>query len=1003
MLPQEIDMHGDKLELRIQEYGRELFRLIKGERPSLYNTNWWSGKVLDWAMRNEEFKVQLFRFVDVLPSLANDDALARHVEEYFGRGSGEIPAVLRWGSKSEGALRDLMPKLLAGSLKKNIEAIANRFIIGEKADQAVRAIKKIRDEGFAFCVDILGEAVLSETEADSYQARYLTLLQALNVAQTGWPALGTAKGSMDWGDAPRINFAVKPTSFYSQTDPKNFAGSVAAIHRRLLPLAEEAVRIGAFMCIDMEQHRFKDITLAVYRRLKQNDRLKKYPFIGVVLQSYLKESRQDLDDLLAWAKTDNIPVSVRLVKGAYWEYETVIAAANGWPSPVYGSKAETDANFEAMAAAVLANHEVCHLACASHNIRSISTVRETAVSLKVPVDRYEFQMLYGMAGPVRRAVLQATGRLRLYGPYGPLLPGMGYLVRRLLENTSNQSFLRQHFTEGLEVEQLLKNPAVEIISASKEDHSTSAQITPFPGLFANEPVADFSRKEVRDAFPAAITTVRQQGTRHYPLLLDDKEINGRGTLQSANPADPDEIIGSVSLAGPAEIDLAVTAAAKALPEWRTTPVKERAACLFRAAELLRREIYELAALQILEVGKQWHEAHADVTEAIDFCEYYGREMLRLDERGGPIMSMPGEENRYFHTAKGIAAVIAPWNFPIAISCGMCSAALVTGNCVLYKPSGLAPVCGARLAWIFRKAGLPTGVFNFVPCRGEEIGDYLVSHPGIHLIAFTGSMEIGKRIVRLTSEPAAGQHHLKKIIAEMGGKNAIIVDDDADLDEAVPAVLRSAFGFQGQKCSACSRVIVVETMYDRFVERLIDAARSLSIGPAENSAHVMGPVIDRQARDKILSYLEVVRQEGEILYQSQLPKGGWYVPLTLVGNITVQDRISREEIFGPVLALMKAPTFAEAIAMANETDFGLTGGVFSRSPANLAMAAREFRVGNLYLNRSITGALVGRQPFGGFKMSGIGSKAGGPDYLLQFVDPMTVCENTMRRGFAPEVK
>ncbi|MBW2465662.1 MAG: bifunctional proline dehydrogenase/L-glutamate gamma-semialdehyde dehydrogenase, partial [Deltaproteobacteria bacterium] len=772
---------------------------------------------------------------------------------------------------------------------------------------------------------------------------------------------------------------------------------------RLLPLAEEAVRIEAFMCIEMEQHRFKDITLAVYRRLKQNGHLKKYPYLGVVLQSYLKESGQDLEDLLAWARTENIPVSVRLVKGAYWEYETVVAAANGWSAPVFMRKAETDANFEAMAATLLANHEMCHLACASHNIRSIAAVQEMAASLKVPEERCEFQMLYGMAGPVRRAVLQSTGRLRLYGPYGPLLPGMGYLVRRLLENTSNQSFLRQRFSEGLETEQLLENPTkADGLTPEEEKPAT----TPSPAVlspFYNEPAADFSRKEVRDAFPKAIATMRQQGSSHYPLLIDNKEMETSDIIQSFNPADPQETVGRVALAGPAEIDQAVAAAARALPKWRATPAEERAACLFRVAELLRKEIYELAALEILEVGKQWHEAHGDLTEAIDFCEYYGREMLRLEAKSSALLSMPGEANRYFYRAKGIGAVIAPWNFPIAISCGMCAATLVTGNCVLYKPSGLSPVCGARLAGIFREAGLPAGVFNFVPCRGGEVGDYLVSHPGIHLIAFTGSVETGERIIRLTSERAAGQHHLKKVIAEMGGKNAIIVDEDADLDEAVPAVLRSAFGFQGQKCSACSRVIIVGSGYDRFVERLTEAARSLSIGPAENPAHVMGPVVDRQARDKILSYVELAREEGEILYQSTVPEDGWYVPLTLVGNITVQDRIAREEIFGPVLALMQAQTFTEAVAKANATAFGLTGGVFSRSPVNLALAAREFRVGNLYLNRVITGALVGRQPFGGFKMSGIGSKAGGPDYLLQFVDPVTVSENTMRRGFAPEVK
>jgi RHH-type proline utilization regulon transcriptional repressor/proline dehydrogenase/delta 1-pyrroline-5-carboxylate dehydrogenase len=331
---------------------------------------------------------------------------------------------------------------------------------------------------------------------------------------------------------------------------------------------------------------------------------------------------------------------------------------------------------------------------------------------------------------------------------------------------------------------------------------------------------------------------------------------------------------------------------------------------------------------------------------------------------------------------------------------MSAAALVSGNCVLYKPSGLSPVCGAHLAEIFQESGLPAGTFNFIPCRGGEMGDYLVSHPGVHLIAFTGSVAVGTRIAALAAKPTTGQQHLKKVIAELGGKNGIIIDEDADLDEAVPGVLRSAFGFQGQKCSACSRVIIVQPIYDRFVRRLTAAARSLSIGPATNPAHVMGPVVDREAQEKILAYLEIARQEGEILYQSPVPEKGWYVPLTLVGGIRPEHRLAREEIFGPIVSLMTAPTFTDAIDIANATPYGLTGGVYSRSPGNLHSAAAAFRVGNLYLNRGITGALVGRQPFGGFKMSGIGSKAGGPDYLLQFVDPQCVTENTLRRGFAP---
>ena len=482
-------------------------------------------------------------------------------------------------------------------------------------------------------------------------------------------------------------------------------------------------------------------------------------------------------------------------------------------------------------------------------------------------------------------------------------------------------------------------------------------------------------------------------------MIGDKEIKTEDIIHSVNPAEPSEIVGHVCQATTKEIDLAVAAAQKAFPVWRDTPAQTRADYLFRAADIARKRIYHLAAWQIVEVGKQWDQAYADVAEAIDFLEYYGREMIRLGKEtrlGGA----PGELNHYFYEPRGLAVVIAPWNFPLAISCGMSAAAIVTGNCVIYKPSGLSSVTGFTLAEIFQQAGLPQGVFNFTPGRGRVIGDYLVDHPDVSVIAFTGSMEVGLRILERASKVQTQQTEVKKVIAEMGGKNAIIVDDDADLDEAIVHILHSAFGFQGQKCSACSRVIVLEPIYDKFVHRLAQAAESLRIGPAEDPANYMGPVVDEQAQQKILDYIQIGKKKGKILISRDVQDKGYYVPLTIFTDIKPEHRLAQEEIFGPVLSIIKAKTFEQAINSANSTRFALTGGVFSRSPRHLEQARRDFGVGNLYLNRGITGALVGRQPFGGFKMSGVGSKAGGPDYLMQFMHPRTITENTMRRGFIP---
>jgi RHH-type proline utilization regulon transcriptional repressor/proline dehydrogenase/delta 1-pyrroline-5-carboxylate dehydrogenase len=461
-------------------------------------------------------------------------------------------------------------------------------------------------------------------------------------------------------------------------------------------------------------------------------------------------------------------------------------------------------------------------------------------------------------------------------------------------------------------------------------------------------------------------------------------------------------VARVYQAGIPEVEAAIAAAQAAFPAWRATPARKRADVLFKAADLARSRIYELAAWQVIEVGKQWDQAHADVAEAIDFLEYYGREMLRLaaPRRMG---RAPGELSHYLYRPKGLTAVIAPWNFPLAISCGMAAAAVVTGNCVLYKPSGLASRVGYGLAELWAEAGLPDGVFTCLPGRGSVMGDALVGHKDIAVIAFTGSVQTGLRIIRTAAEPAPGQDHVKKVVAEMGGKNAVIVDDDAELDEAVAGVLYSAFGFQGQKCSACSRVIVLDAVYDTFVRRLVAAADSLKLGPAEDPANAMGPVVDKAARRSIMEYVELAEKEGNVLLKKMPPHAeddSCWAPLTIVDGITPEHPIAQEEVFGPVLAVMRARDFDQAIAWANSTRFALTGAVYSRSPGHLDQARREFECGNLYLNRNSVGALVERHPFGGYKLSGIGSKAGGPDYLLQFMDPVTVTENTMRRGFTP---
>jgi RHH-type proline utilization regulon transcriptional repressor/proline dehydrogenase/delta 1-pyrroline-5-carboxylate dehydrogenase len=989
------------LDPRIEARGREFFSSIAGEAPSVFNKGWWTGKVMDWAMKNEDFKVQMFRFVDVLPYLNTSESLSRHIEEYFAGEDSDIPEVLKWGAGKTNFAGGLVAKVLNKTIRSNIESMARQFIIGQTAKEAVKGIRKLRKDGFAFVIDLLGEATVSEAEADAYRDGYLEVLDALEQEAPNWKALDSGD-DMDWGSQPKVNVSIKPSAFYSQAKPQDIEGSVQGMMRRVEPVLQKVKNMGGFLCIDMEQLKYKDITLELYKRLRSAPEHRDYPHLGIVIQAYLQDSDKDLEELIQWARQENLPISVRLVKGAYWDYETVLAKQNGWEVPVWLRKPESDIAFERQSKMILENADICHYACGSHNIRSIAAVMEMARALGVSEDRYEFQVLYGMAEPVRQGLRKVAGRVRLYCPYGELIPGMAYLVRRLLENTANESFLRQSFAEEADIQRLMENPALtlarEIECAAQPARTRPTQHGLEP--FKNFPPADFTIPEQRQAFPMATDKVRQNLGQTYPLFINGQDIRTDDVMDSLNPADPDELIGRVCQAGVPEVDQAIDAAYQAWLSWRDVPHQQRADVLLKAAAIARQRAYELSVIQTLEVGKQWDQAYADVGEAIDFIEYYAREMLRL----GPPRRMgnaPGEDSRYFYQGKGPAAVIAPWNFPLAISAGMCSAAIAAGCPVVYKPSGLSSVIGHGLVDIFREAGLPDGVFNYVPGRGSVMGDHLVEHPKIAVIAFTGSVEVGVRIQQKAAQVFPGQDHCKRVIAEMGGKNAIIIDDDADLDEAVSGVIYSAFGFQGQKCSACSRAIVLEPIYERFKQRLIEAAKSVKIGPAEDPANFMGPVVDASAQKRIQEYIDLAEQEGDVLVKrDDHPSDGYYVPLTIVENISHDSRVAQEEIFGPVLALFKAKNMDQALELANATRFGLTGAVYSRSPAHLDAARQDFRVGNLYLNKGSTGALVERHAFGGFKLSGVGSKSGGPDYLVQFMDPRIVCENTMRRGFAP---
>jgi 1-pyrroline-5-carboxylate dehydrogenase len=509
--------------------------------------------------------------------------------------------------------------------------------------------------------------------------------------------------------------------------------------------------------------------------------------------------------------------------------------------------------------------------------------------------------------------------------------------------------------------------------------------------FRNEPFTDFAKKENRAAFADALDKVKAQLGREYDLIIGGKQIKTERKVKSINPSDVDEVIGIISEADLKLAEKAMQTAVQTYESWKTVSPEVRARVLFKAAAILRRQKHEFSAWMVLEAGKNWPEADGDTAEAIDFMEFYGREMLRLSERH-PLVPLAGEDNDLTHIPLGVGIIIPPWNFPLAIMVGMTVSAIVTGNTVVLKPATPTNVIAAKFMEILREADLPAGVVNYLPGPGATIGEYLVKHPLTRFISFTGSRAVGLRINELAAKPVPGQKWIKRVAAEMGGKDAIIVDEQADLELATEAIVKSAFGFSGQKCSACSRVIVHEKVYDEVLEKVVAQTEKLKIGKTDDFGIDLGPVVDEKAYDKILEYLEIGKEEGRLMTGGGKAKGnGYFIQPTIFADVDANARIAQEEIFGPVVAFHKANSFDHALEIANNTEYGLTGAVISRNRMNLEKARQAFHVGNLYFNRKCTGAFVGVHPFGGYNLSGTCSKAGGRDYLLLFLQGKLVSE------------
>ena len=987
------------LQAEIERRGERIFELVDEHPEPLFSKAGFYQRMMALSMRDEHFKVQLFRFVDVLASLHRGTDIVQHLDEYFATMRNGYGPLIRTGVRAA----KILPFISGQLLRWNVSGMARQFIAGKNPQDVMKTLRKRRAQSIGFTVDLLGEAVVSETEANEYAMRCLELLEHLG------------RECSDWSDPlgenselfPVVNLSVKISALYSQMNPADPADAIAHLAPKLRPILRRARELGAFVNFDMESYAHKNSTLDLFKTLFTEREFRDWPQIGIVIQAYLRDAEDDLRDLLEWGRERGTRFAVRLVKGAYWDFEKIKSRQNGWACPVFLQKPESDLNFEVLTRILLENESIVTAAFGSHNVRSIAHAQALAEQLGIDRSRFEFQLLYGMAGPVKRALVEMGYRVREYSPVGELLPGMAYLVRRLLENTSNEGFLRAKFSENVSEAELLRDPA-EIVTQSSngarqlEISGNGASLDTPPGdTYENAPLVNFVYKANQDRMRAALAHVRTQLGQKYPLVINGERVWTDNTIASINPSHPEEVVGHVAEAGIAEAERAVEAARTAFEKWSRTSFETRCRLLERAADIMHRRRYELSALEVYEVGKAWAEADGDIREAMDFCLFYAQQM-RLIGRPRLTQHVLGEESYQHYWPRGVALIIAPWNFPLAILTGMTTAALVTGNTVIMKPAEQSAVVGARLMEIFEEAGIPRGVLNYLPGKGSVMGAHLVDHKEVDLIAFTGSREVGLRIWESAGKTREGQRELKRVICEMGGKNAVIIDADADLDEAILDTIYSAFGYQGQKCSACSRLIILEEIYPRAMERLMNAAASLRVGNPEEPGITVGPVIDGKAHQNILNYIESGKNEARLAFQrGDVPASGFFIPPTIFTNVHPNAKIACEEIFGPVLSVIKARDLDEAFEIANGTEFALTAGFFSRSPANIERAKAEIIAGNVYINRSCTGAVVGRHPFGGFKMSGGGTKAGGGDYLLQFVVPRVVTENITRHGFAPE--
>ncbi len=953
--------HRDAIEARTQAIGRDLLETADRYRPGA------AERIEDWlltrAVGDDRFRQRLLRFIDVLGSLdfpGSDEVVVRLLREYFADEFPAAPRALRWLIRAGRAERVPVP-VAARTARRSAEVFARRFIVAPGDETVHEVIAHLADRGRLPSFDLLGEAVLSESEAEAYVRRYLRLIEQLS-------RLPGASERTQAGVAA-LQVSIKLSSLTHHFTPVDPEGSIARARPALERVCEAAREAGVGVTIDMEQYELRDLTWELFTRVfARGEPLGDWADAGMVLQAYLREADRHVEEVVDFARQRGVPFQVRLAKGAYWDYETIVAEANRWPCPVYEEKRHTDAQFERALEALIDARDAVHLAVASHNPRAHARAAALAEAAGLPPDRLEYQTLHRTAEGISRGLVEQGWTSRDYVPVGELLPGMAYLVRRVLENAAQAGFLMQH-RRGVPADQVLAPPTV--------DEAPPARVRPLPGAFQRAPKAPWYVRSFREGFEHALRETRSQWGEEFPLVIGEERLEGDAHLvhSPSHPAGPP--VGMVRFARGEHVDPAVRLAARGAEEWSSTAVAERAAILRRAAERLEDRGHEFAAWIVHEGGRDREGAWGEVEEAADFINRYASDVEALDASLGDRVA-----------PRGVVAMIPPWNFSLAIPCGMTAAALLCGNTVVLKPAEQTPLIARRMVELLHEAGVPRSALVYLPGFGEDVGAPLVEHPDVAMVAFTGSREVGTALHETAAHALTSSGRPKAITAEMGGKNPAIVFADADLDETVEGLLTSVFGHANQKCSAISRVLVQRPIYDRLAGRLSEAAASMIVGPADEAATQINPIIEAGALDRLRGAAERARSEDTVLYDAFERDPGTQLAGPLIVEVPLERAldawVATEELFGPILVLIPFDDAAEAYRVANGTTYGLTSGVFSRSPETVQRAARALVAGHVYVNRSTTAARPGVEPFGGLLRSGTGPKVGHREYLWAFL-------------------